>query len=873
MFDGTFVAFFREYSVLARLLTTLTENALIANVEFALRYVTDLDDIRRDLSPTAGLISALGVGLSDSHFNGRSVMALCFPDGPRVIYKPKNIQSELAFANLQSWLKTEGDETPLNPVRVIDCTTHGWSEVLARATHDQEHSVAYFFNTGRLLCLAYLLGGTDFHYENVLATSAHPILIDLEMIFTASREPTSKQRWRSARQPLLSVRESVLSTGLLPMWQETISGKPFDISGLCPSAFESEFPFPCVSHVNTDNMRVTFRRSQAHTQREGDGNQDIETVPDELRQAVAKGFNDTYETILRSQGELRRRDGPLLRFAGSRIRYVCRATRLYNRLLHRLRLPQFMRTGVDFGKGLAMLLDVVRHAEDDSERKQFEAVVFSELQFLERLDIPHFNHSLDGLDLYADDKIVTRRFFRQSGLERVRRRLQAMGDADRIAQVRIIEGSFRARFGETILDAPTEPLPPLDDDVKIANDQLVGIAVEIGEQFLKKAITRADGSVAWVSLTADQATGRVNVIGTDLSIYEGNLGTAVFLSALYAETKDARFLHLALGAMKPLGQLLRDNPVELWYNSGFGLEGLGGVLAGLTSITGFLPSEAPREYARRIAEAVAKADLERDKRHDVLNGAAGAILGLFSYLQSSGNNAIADTIVVIGSHILGSRIYCEEGFQVWKTIADEPALNGFAHGSAGIGLSLLLAHQLGAGQMVLDAYQEAVAFEKYTYSRASGTWLDRRRNIGLSAGHNSSWCHGATGIGFARLLAYSRLKEASLLEDVEYALAFVLGMGSSRIDSLCCGELGCIDFLITAGSILARPALLDAAKARMCELLRRWRRAGGFCLSTGITSAGSNPGLFQGAAGVGYLALRLLAPYRYPSVLIAGIHS
>jgi len=93
---GGLVVFFEEYAVLARLLATITDLWVEATVEFLQRLSAD----RRDIQQVFGGASELGrvmsvqLSLSDAHRGRRTVIALTFGSGCKVVYKPKDLGTE-----------------------------------------------------------------------------------------------------------------------------------------------------------------------------------------------------------------------------------------------------------------------------------------------------------------------------------------------------------------------------------------------------------------------------------------------------------------------------------------------------------------------------------------------------------------------------------------------------------------------------------------------------------------------------------------------------------------------------------------------------------------------------------------------------------
>lgn len=104
-----------------------------------------------------------------------------------------------------------------------------------------------------------------------------------------------------------------------------------------------------------------------------------------------------------------------------------------------------------------------------------------------------------------------------------------------------------------------------------------------------------------------------------------------------------------------------------------------------------------------------------------------------------------------------------------------------------------------------------------------------------------------------------------LVADVRNALAGVEQGWPSRVDTLCCGSLGSIEFFCEAGSVLGRGDLLELAARRLMAVLETAQSAGDFRWNSG--KGRFNLGLFRGIAGVGYTALRQVER-SLPNVLI-----
>ena len=101
---------FKEYCVWARRLATRIDQWVNLVNEFLVRLHTDLPDIQQHFSEgkELGKVVEIEPGLSDSHYDGRTVMILNFESGTKVVYKPKNMGLEADYFQLVDWFEQAG---------------------------------------------------------------------------------------------------------------------------------------------------------------------------------------------------------------------------------------------------------------------------------------------------------------------------------------------------------------------------------------------------------------------------------------------------------------------------------------------------------------------------------------------------------------------------------------------------------------------------------------------------------------------------------------------------------------------------------------------------------------------------------------------
>ncbi|GHO54875.1 lanthionine synthetase LanC family protein [Ktedonobacter robiniae] len=204
----------------------------------------------------------------------------------------------------------------------------------------------------------------------------------------------------------------------------------------------------------------------------------------------------------------------------------------------------------------------------------------------------------------------------------------------------------------------------------------------------------------------------------------------------------------------------------------------------------------------------------------------------------------------------------------WIASVETVALAGMAHGTAGIALNLLRLASVSGDQRFHEAVLQAFAYERHLFSPEANNWPDLRLGSKPEDENGkyrmSAWCHGAAGILLARLGCLRFVDDAAIRQEIEVGIetTFAKGLGSSH--SLCHGDFGNIDILLTAAQMLERPQLLERIERAMPKLLdaidrQGWVSGGPMGLET--------PGLMMGLSGAGYALLRLAFMHYVPSVL------
>jgi type 2 lantibiotic biosynthesis protein LanM len=854
-----------EYPVLARDVVETLERWLEVSVEFARHLTEDWAGIAAtfpaaaDAGPLVGIRGEAG----DGHRGGRAVLIAVFASGFRLVYKPRSLAVDVHFGRLLEWCNARGATPPFRGLAVLDRDDHGWVEFVEPAPCASDDEARRFYaRLGGYLALLTALEATDFHHENLLAAGEHPMLLDLEALFhpahPAAWADASSEGQRLAAETLDS---SVLRVGLLPhrlYGEDDSSG--IDLSGI-GVAGQQVTPFPVArwSDAGTSDMRLTRERvtfSGAHNRPTLDGSP---TDPIGYADQIAAGFERTYRLLWKSRDRLLAGDGPLAPFLDAPTRVVLRHTRTYHRLREEGYHPDVLRDALDRDR----LLDRLWAAVDTAPA--FAAVVGHEQRDLRNGDIPFFTTRTGSRDLWPSSGEPIRDFFPESGLDRVRRRIEKFSESDLRQQGWFVRASLT-----TLSPVGRLVYPPYEDatgDEPATPERLLAAAAEIGDRLAKRAI-RGAHDAAWIGLTqVGESSFRLAPLGLDL--YDGLPGVALFLGQLGAVTGDRRYRDLARAASRTVRSLLPESGGAI--RSVGALSGWGGLLYAYAHLAHLLDDRDLLAEAEEIAAGLA-GPIAEDGDFDLASGAAGCIGGLLALHAAAPRDATLAAAVSAGERLLATALPQDTGVAWPSVLPGTQPFTGFSHGVAGIAWALLNLSAATGDSRFRDAAVAGIAYERSLFDPVEGNWPDLRNNTtehrrrgSESRVFQTSWCHGAPGIGLARLATLPILDTPATREEIGVAIETTVAHRFAGSHCLCHGALGNLELVLQAATTLGAPRAQDELARWSAIILASVVHDGPRCANR---LAVESPGLMTGLAGIGHGLLRLAAPATVPSVLI-----
>lgn len=882
MCQGGLAALLRTYSVLARLLATTCDLWVEANVEFAQCLIADWPALAKmfGTGEDLGQVTEIQPALSDTHAGRRCVMALTFACGSKLVYKPRSVGMEEAYAHLLRWCNAQGATPPFKALEILNRDSYGWVEFVAQEPcPDQEALRRYYQRAGMLLCLVYVLGGRNCFFDQLIAHGEHPVLVDTSHLLHPypSPDPNSGQGedWEQEMY-------SVLHTGLLASWHMPTDGSlasprearhvAGDISGLYLSQGSEDStqeagqqqgakPSPTLKYgslkIRTPLSIATTVGISQHLQKE------------ELYADLCTGFRHMYQLFLRQRGALLTAGSPLQAMKRHLVRVTYRDRSAYDKLFPKLLAPQVLRNAVT----RSMLLEPLGSESVPIEwfrvskrnHAHWWSVFAAERQALLQGDIPVVSARAesDALVIGPDQEVGS--CLCQPAFDLVLRRLERLNDEDLGLQLALIRQTLPQEA--TLVFSNWQAMErhgSVNEQPEAHTFMLQALA--IADDIARQVVESRRDSVLWVKAEASYRFQQSQLLPMRYGFSDGVSGIAVFLAALAQLTGIASYRRLASAAVRPLHRLIREEGKRLACEMGPGAgPGLGSVVYALTRLSQFLDEPGLLAEAQAAANLITPDLIARDHLLDVFVGTAGTLLGLLALYAVSPSQDLLDRAVWCGEHLLRARMLSKADCRAWPTMGGRHT-TGFAHGTAGIVYALLRLYTVTGDASLLEAAREGLHYEDRAFVYERGNWLEELDNGRSDFG--ASWCHGAPGIGLARVGGLPVLDTASIRRDIEVALRTTQQTGTTGPDHLCCGTCGRAEFLLTAARRLGRPELADVAIRTIGQMFTRAEQRGGIVFGSLLPGWIARPHLFHGTTGIGYTLLRLAQPDVLPSLLL-----
>lgn len=382
-------------------------------------------------------------------------------------------------------------------------------------------------------------------------------------------------------------------------------------------------------------------------------------------------------------------------------------------------------------------------------------------------------------------------------------------------------------------------------------------ASQIAGDICRKARTERNG--CWWVADSDFLDAR------SVSLWGGTGGIAYFLIDAYRVTGDNQYLETAVaGARWAASEVMREGRQNRSSGLLGGDMGVAHLFCNLWDATGdpkFL------EQADRVAMRVVSSS--KWSACELLGGVAGALLGLAHIGARKDSDWIREASERLVRILLARiRVYKHGVYWDWSPQWPVP-LCGMAHGPSGIAfvlLELAKSSRVHRSHTLVTLATSCFAYEDAFIDRKAGNWPDHRSVDGEDL---NAWCHGAAGIGLARLAILDiGLKDQTPIvemakERCRRDLRAALAREPEELSLTPCHGLTGLGELLIEDRAESDRALVEG----IGEMALRQLAIHG-SVHSGYRGGGwRDLSYFMGTAGVGSYFLRLAAPEQISSLL------
>ena len=192
--EPSYHSFYCQFPVLGRWLAEVTKFLCNNTQELLQRLTNDLTDINCTFFAlkTIKRVKSLKLGQSDYHAGGYSVVLVELElvdsnettQTETIVYKPRCLKTEAALQNLLQTLN-QAEVVNFATYKVLCKSGYGYAEFIrAGENHAQsKKDIERFYNQlGGYLAIFHILGGSDMHYENIIAANCNAFICDCETL-------------------------------------------------------------------------------------------------------------------------------------------------------------------------------------------------------------------------------------------------------------------------------------------------------------------------------------------------------------------------------------------------------------------------------------------------------------------------------------------------------------------------------------------------------------------------------------------------------------------------------------------------------------------------------------------------------------------
>ncbi|OJJ20535.1 hypothetical protein BKI52_18955 [marine bacterium AO1-C] len=847
--------FFAKYPVLVSIIEKVTRFMLDFNEQLTQRCIQDQAILEQKFGIRDFKIASVESFDGDFHNGWETTAKLRFVDGTTLFYKPRDGQNELFFQAFNGFCESLGATSTMGQISIVSREGYCWMEEIKPAPVTLKEEVKQFFwKQGANLAMFYFLGASDLIADNLIVRQNTPYYFDLEVLLKPHMtEGLDEHLYEARNEATKFIDDSVLGVNLLP--QYGFVTKDFQgVSNAGLSFSKKSLPQLMVSFdgdgFKRDTQPVMLNEANLHLPLLNGERIGVE----EYVEDIMAGFKDRYQFILNHRQAL---IDYLSNITPQKTRVLYRPSYVYGKLF----LESFQPKYLSSFERWKTLFNYLHEADDDLRGNQ--AVVNSEVQQMQDLDIPVFYTYSNSQHLYAQGEMLLENFFPKTGQEEALNRLKQASNEDLARQIKLIELSFAIH--ENYQDKNiqiVQPFPLFEQSHQQVNlDAFLEEALHIEQKLADKALLDKEQTPAYWGLTqTPNSTWAIRP--RHWGFFDGLDGISLFYLNLYLVTGKSSF--------REVGERFLCAGIEQFeqYHSFYqNIDSFNKVSLFNYPISTFYLAEIFEEaniplkfLTKRATETLLdwiEYNYQYDQDFDLISGGAGTLLYLNKLYQRTQNPRIPKLASNIGDYLLTQAKTFENG-HYWPSIYGK-AFTGWSHGSAGMAYAFFVLYDLAKEVRFQQAAQKSLAFERQMFDSEKQYWYYFlwHESQEIEKMENHYWAYGSGGTLLSRVLIKRFFQDEHLDEEIKIAQRNIMSKGPYVNHNYSSGLFGNLDTL----SILAQEdtQLKQQLLTSVTQLLHQKKvHQTWVCAPVGAkNNLMELDGFFSGIAGIGNTLLNL----------------
>jgi type 2 lantibiotic biosynthesis protein LanM len=537
-------SFYDEYPVIARRITIKCEQITNHFIEMLQRLDDDYLEIYSSLlsrDAKTGLVTDITCSQGDVHQQGKSVILIHFCDAT-IVYKPRNLDISYKFREFIKYLNEQPELLDLYACNGLYKANYAFEEYIDDISCTTETQIKnYYRRFGQLCAIVYMFAGSDIHYENIIAHSEYPVIVDIETLMQHLQIDTFDIPDDALRVAYSECLDSIAGTAMIPIIvfgrRGDVASKGVDISAL--GGEEQLWPYKILvmADANTDKMRYEFQEVKTK------GAKNIPLLNDkavnfnEYKNNILSGFENCLTFFMNNRSKFLKQDGKIENFKEVQIRIILKATINYVRYMEFSSHPNYTKD----------MLDLERMFDNSWAYgyKDKRAITYEVNDMLEG-DIPIFFCRADSRDLISSTGAIIKSYLKESPYERVISRFERLDEKEIAKQKMHMATSFG--IYEDLCDEHVLKCSIKKNITRLTASQgdvstFLSEAIRIGDKILDDAIVDyKSNTIIWNNVLYDDSShGLWKVAPLDVGLANGLSGMLLYFLLLEAETDSTKY--------------------------------------------------------------------------------------------------------------------------------------------------------------------------------------------------------------------------------------------------------------------------------------------------------------------------------------------